>query len=139
MNEFIKFEGYYVEYGPGGGVNVGTPSTHITLGNGTTVEIPTPFMRIDRNLAITPAIVPDGESALRIDFTRWSPLRFGTDLTAGFPFNFPTQDLAVRVARAFDADPRTSWRDTPDAIGTWLRAWVADNEQDLSLPPGGAR
>lgn len=139
MNQFIKFEGHYVEHGPGGGVSVGTAGSGITLSNGTTVEIPTPFIRIDRNLGIVPAIVPDGDAALRIDFTRWSPLRFGIDLTAGFPFNFPSQDLAVKVARAFDADPRTTWRDTPDAIGAWLRTWGADNGLGLDLPAGGAR
>jgi hypothetical protein len=137
VSDFIKFECHYMEYAPGGGVSVGTAGTAITLGNGTTVEIPTPFIRLDSNLGIIPAIAPDGDAALRIDFTRWSPLRFGQDLTAGFPFNFATQDLAVKVARAFDVDPRTTWRDTPAAIEAWLRTWGADNGFNFGASAAG--
>jgi hypothetical protein len=137
MNDYVQFDGYYTEH-VRGGVSVGTVGMVSTLGNGTTVSIPTPFIRIGGNLGIIPAIDPDGDASLRIDFTRWSPVRYGQDLTAGFPFNFPSQDLAVKVARAFDADPRTTWRDAPDAIGAWLRTWGADNGLNFGSP-GGAR
>jgi hypothetical protein len=135
MDAYIKFEGHYVEHVPGG-MSVGSVTGIGKLGNGTTVEVPRPFISIGNNLGVTPVVEPDGQTSLRIDFARWSPLRYGQPITAGFPFNFASQDLAVRVARAFDADPQTSWRDPIDAIASWLRAWLADQQIDHNLPSG---
>lgn len=133
MDAYIKLEGYFTEHIPDG-VSVASPTAIARLGNDTTVEVPRPFIAIGNNLGITPAIEADGETSLRIDFARWSPLRYGCDFTAGFPFNFADQGLAVRVARAFDADPNTSWRDPVGAIESWLRAWLADQKVDAAVP-----
>ncbi|WP_219414154.1 hypothetical protein [Pseudonocardia nigra] len=135
MDAYIKFEGYFTEH-IRNGVSVGCPTAMVRLGNDTTVEIPRPFIAIGNNLGITPAIEPDGETSLRIDVTRWSPLRYGHPITAGFPFNFAGQELAVRVTRAFDADPNTSWRDPATAIRLWLRTWLDGQGLGSPLPAG---
>lgn len=85
-----------------------------------TVEMPIPFVPIGGGLAVTPTVTNDGDSALRIDLTRWSPAYVGIDVVAVFPGSFTSQSIAVKVAREFDADPTTSWSD-PASIRDWLR------------------
>lgn len=120
MRTHLKLEGHYIEHVPGG-ISVGAVATTVTLNGDLVVELPALFLPIGNGLAITPVVVPDGDTAVRIDFTRWSPLRYGTRDTARFPLNLTGQDLAVRVARAFDADPRTSWHCTAEEAMQWLR------------------
>ncbi|GAB3380781.1 hypothetical protein [Amycolatopsis echigonensis] len=123
---YIKLQGHYTEQTPGG-LDLGTINQTVQLGNGTAVELPAPFLPINQHLAIAPVITADGDSAARIDFGRWSPLRYGGDGLAFFPCNFHRQDVAVRVARAFDADPAADWDDTYDQKIAWLHAWGDEN------------
>lgn len=123
----IKLDAHYVERSYVGAVHL-----TIALNNGTTVIFPAPFLPLTSSLAITPVVVPDGDAGLRIDFTRWSPLRYGVTNAARFPVSLPSQELAARVARAFDADPATTWADTPDQVMAWLRSWTAANNLALT-------
>ncbi len=120
MRTHLKLDGHYTGH-VRGGISVGAVAITLDLSNDLVVELPAPFLPIGDGLAVTPAVVPDGDSAVRIDFTRWSPLRYGTRGAARFPVNFVGQDVAVRVARAFDADPRASWHCTADEAMEWLR------------------
>jgi hypothetical protein len=123
---YLKVVGHYVRQSPNR-VSVGNIGLTITLGNQTTVEFPVPFVPIDNRLGIAPVIAPNGETKLEIDFSRWSPVRTGPDVVAVFPMNFTDQSLAVKVGRAFDADPATSWTDPVPSISNWLRTWGPDN------------
>ncbi len=123
---YIKLHSHYTNDFPDG-VHVGAIGMSTKLGNGTAVELPIPFIPISHNLGIAPGMVPDGQTALRIDFTRWAPVRYGRDLVTQFPFHFTTQEMAVKVARAFDTDPATHWRSGFDEIDAWLRTWGPAN------------
>jgi hypothetical protein len=133
---YIKLEANYTEHVPGG-MSIGNVGLTTTLNNGTRVEFPMPFVSIGNGLAITPAVNPNGDAGLRMDFTRWTPLRYGANRTAGFPLEFRSQDLAVRVARAFDADPSTRWGCTADEARAWLNTWAAANPALFPVPEGG--
>ncbi|OKJ93838.1 hypothetical protein [Amycolatopsis sp. CB00013] len=124
---YIKLTAHYAEQS-GGRVAVGAWHLYITLKNGTKVDFPAPFVPLNETLAVTPVIEPDGDAGVRIDFTRWSPMRYGVAGSTGFPMWMSSQEMAVRVARAFDADPATRWSDSPDDIRTWLRSWLAAND-----------
>jgi hypothetical protein len=69
---------------------------------------------------------------VRIDFSRWVPLRYGGAAPACFPLFLSSQELAARVARAFDADPGTRWTDTPEQMKAWLLTWAAANDVRVS-------
>ncbi|RSM58959.1 hypothetical protein DMH03_23970 [Amycolatopsis sp. WAC 01376] len=129
---YIKLAAHYVDQS-GGRIAVGAWQLYITLNNGTTVDFPAPFVALDATLAVTPVIEPDGDAGVRVDFTRWSPLRYGVSGSTGFPVWLSSQELAVRVARAFDADPATRWSDSPDDIRTWLRSWAVTNDVPLTV------
>jgi hypothetical protein len=131
---FMKLEGHYLE-STRAGLSVGAVAMQIRLSDGTDVNLPVPFVSIGGNLAVCPQIAVDGDSGLRIDFTRWSPLRYGTDATVRFPVDIRPQSLAIRVARAFDADPSTSWHDQPADMLAWLRTWGPAN--GLNVPGEG--
>ncbi|KFU82928.1 hypothetical protein SAMN04489729_4240 [Amycolatopsis lurida] len=118
----IKLDAHYVERSCVGAVHLS-----IALNDGTTVVFPAPFLPLTASLAITPHFAPEGDSGLRIDFTHWSPMRYGLTDTARFPVALPSQELAMRVARAFDADPATTWTDPPEQMQAWLRSWTATN------------
>jgi hypothetical protein len=109
------------------GFGFGTAESTFIFDGGLTVQVPTPFVPISDELAVTPAIAKDGADALRIDLTSWSPLRYGPRGTHGFPFTFQGQEGAAKVCRAFDADPRMSWQHTTGEIETWLREWGPPN------------
>jgi hypothetical protein len=123
---FMKLEGHYIEQTPKG-FGVGSISTTITLGNGTTVEMPIPLIPIGNNLAVTPALTADGDTGVRVDFSRWTPTRYGRAGAALFPRWYADQSIAVKVCRAFDADPTVSWDSPLDAIHAWATAWVQQN------------
>ncbi|MBP2322408.1 hypothetical protein JOF56_002793 [Kibdelosporangium banguiense] len=123
---YIKLVGHYVHQLPDH-ISVGNVGFQITLGNGTVVEFPAPFVPINPRLGIAPLVVPNGETGVAIDFSRWSPIRTGPDVIAKFPLNFSDQSMAVKVGRAFDADPATSWTDPVSSVTTWLRTWGPAN------------
>lgn len=123
MTSYIRLEAHYLENVPGG-VRVGAFSMPIEVGTDMKVDFPAPFVAIGGGLAVAPQVEVDGV-ALRIDLTRWAPMRTGP---AGgmWPFNIAPQDLAIRITRAFDADRSTTWQDSSDAIAAWLRRHAAD-------------
>ena len=123
---FLKLDAHYVHQNSDG-LHIGAIGLTIALGDGTTVQIPTPFVPIGNDLGIAPAVVADGATALRIDFAQWTPVRYGRDIVAAFPYRFPRQETAVVVARAFDADPATHWRSDTAAMTAWLRSWGSAN------------
>lgn len=122
----IKLVAHYAKR-TGASFDFGTTESTFVFDDGLTVQIPTPFLAISDELGITPAVVKDGAAALRIDLTRWSPMRYGARGSHGFPFVFTGQDAAAKVCRAFDADPRTDWRQTVGEIEAWLREWGPPN------------
>jgi hypothetical protein len=126
MDTLIQLTAHYQEHVPGG-ISIGAPKMTIRLGNGTTVETSVLFLPIGNNLAITPVVTLDGDTALRIDLSRWCPMRYGTDCSRSMPFGFTSQQLAIRIARAFDADPATRWSDDTPAMTAWLKQWSAAN------------
>jgi hypothetical protein len=106
----------------------------------TAVQLPVPFIPIGNGLAIAPAIDQDGETALRVDLARWAPAHVSSDLVAVLPINFNAQSMAVQVARAFDADPTTSWSASLSEVTDWLIAWGPANglNVDALAGDGGA-
>jgi hypothetical protein len=126
MSTFLKLNAYVTEQNRQG-VAVAAPTVTVALGNGTTVEIPVPFVRIDVYLAVVPHMSIDGETGVRTDLSRWSPAYISAQQMVIFPVNFDGQAVAVRAARAFDADPATSWNDSPDQMAAWLREWGPAN------------
>jgi hypothetical protein len=126
MSTFLKLTAYVTEQNRNG-VAVAAPSATVELGNGTTVEIPLPFVPIGGVLALVPRISTDGETGVRTDLSRWSPAIVSTQLMNIFPANFENQATAVRVARAFDTDPNTSWSDPRDQMVAWWREWAPAN------------
>jgi hypothetical protein len=127
---YINLEAHYIEH-VRGGVSVGSVAMTLALGNGTTVSLPAPFVRLNSTLAVAPVITPDGDAGARIDFSRWLPLRYGGAGPVCFPMFLTSQALAARVAHAFDADPGTRWTDTPEQIKAWLLTWAAANNVAL--------
>jgi hypothetical protein len=126
VNTHLKLEAHYTER-TGGSFSFGTTEMTFAFGSGLTVQMPIPFLPIGEELGIVPAITVDGDSALRLDFTRWSPLRYGFRGVHGFPFTFTGQEFAAKVCRAFDADLQMTWRHTNAEIEAWLRRWGPAN------------
>lgn len=116
----LKLVGHY-EQQVRGGVAVGALSQDVTVGDGDTVQVPILFSPISDHLAVAPAIAADGAHALRVDLTRWAPMRYGPGASVVFALNFIGLDLATRVARALDADPRASWHWPAQDARTWCR------------------
>lgn len=129
---YIKPEAHYTIH-HGRGVHIGAVSLTTVLAGDLTVDMPIPFVALTDTLAVCPSIEADGDTAMRIDFTNWAPLRYGAAGAARFPFRLNSQALAVRVARAFDADPAIDWSDTPERIEAWLTSWLAANTASLSI------
>jgi hypothetical protein len=121
---YMKLVSHYTLHIPGG-MSVGNLELTTDLGNGNTVTVPLPFIALGSDIGISPVIEPDGDAALRIDLTRWSPVRYDSDFTARFPFSISDQATAAKVARAFDADPAITWHSTVTEIRTWLDTWLA--------------
>ncbi|MEV6644553.1 hypothetical protein [Amycolatopsis sp. NPDC051371] len=128
---YIKLEAHYTIH-ISGGVHIGAVNLTTVLAGDLTVDMPIPFLALTDTLAVFPSIEADGDTAMRIDFTHWSPLRYGAAGAARFPFALTSQELAVRVARAFDADPAVDWSDTRERIEAWLNAWLAANTARVS-------
>ena len=126
MSTFLKLNAYVTEQNRQG-MAVAAPSITIGLGNGTTVDFPVPFLQISGHLALVPRISVVGEAGVRIDLSRWSPACVSAAQMVIFPARFDTQVAAVKAARAFDADPATSWNDSPDQMAAWLRGWGPAN------------
>lgn len=120
----IQLTAHVVEPNPVG-IRITAPTADYVLGDGTTINLPVPFMPAAGPLVITPEIALDGEAGLRLDFTRWSPMRLGAD-GGRFPFTFTGQALAIRIGRAYDADPTTTWRYDVPAAARWLRRHAAE-------------
>jgi hypothetical protein len=123
---YIKLHGYFTKSIPDG-IATGTVSSTVVLKNGDTVEIPLPFVPTSDTVGVAPNFELSGDAGIRLDFTRWIPVRTGTDLTAGFPMYFTDQALAVKIGRAFEDDPTTSWRDPAEVIQAWVQTWLAAN------------
>ncbi|MGB3444463.1 MAG: hypothetical protein WBA97_37470 [Actinophytocola sp.] len=126
MSTFLKLNAFTTEHSRQG-VSVTNPSVTVELGNGTTVEFPAPFVPVSGYLAVVPAISADGETGVRADLSRWSPAYISGRLVVVFPVHFSDQATAVRAARAFDANPDTSWTDSFDQKMAWLREWGPEN------------
>jgi hypothetical protein len=120
---YIKLDGHYTIDRPGN-FFVGAVRLTIKLGNGTTVEMPVPFLPLGDGLAISPCTVLEGADSLRFDFGNWMPLTYRDGQVARIPFAVAGQDVAVRACRAFDADPSTGWHDNYEQIAAWLSAWA---------------
>ncbi|GAB3462514.1 hypothetical protein [Actinophytocola sediminis] len=123
MSTYIKMDGYVAVARPGG-VLVTTLTLIIALPNGSTVEFPALLLPIGAGLAITPAIRTGVDGEVCLDFTRWSPARVDGDLSVRFPVVCADQATAVAVARAFDADPATSWRDPVTVMVEWANRFA---------------
>lgn len=123
---FVKLAGHYVEHVPGG-VSIGSLSSTIALGNGTTVEMPLPFVPIGPSLAVVPTLMRAGDASVQVDFSRWSPARYGDRGLATFPRWYADQAVAVRICRAFDADPALSWTSPAEEITAWAIRWENEN------------
>lgn len=127
MSTFLKLNAFTAEPTHQGGVSITSPTVTVELGNGTTVEFPSPFVTISGYLAVVPAISADGETGVRADLSRWSPAYISTQLLVVLPIHFSDQTTAVRAARAFDTSPNTSWTDSRDQQIAWLREWAPAN------------
>jgi hypothetical protein len=125
---YLKLHGYFTKSIPGG-IATGTVSMTITLKNGDTIEFPLPFVPADSTIGVAPAVELSGDAGIRLDFTRWAAVRTDTNLTAGFPFYFADQAVAVKVGRAFEADPTTSWTDSAADVRAWLTKWGSASQQ----------
>jgi hypothetical protein len=123
---YIKLEAHYTIH-HSRGVQVGAVRLTTVLAGDLTVDMPIPFLALNDTLGVCPSIEPDGDTAMRVDFTNWSPLRYGAAGAARFPFTLNSQAVAVQVARAFDGDPGVDWSDAPERIEAWLHAWLAAN------------
>ncbi|GAB1508187.1 hypothetical protein [Actinophytocola sp. KF-1] len=126
MSTFLKLNAYVTEQNRQG-VAVAAPTITLTLGDGTTVEFPVPFVPVGGHLALVPRISVVGETGVRVDLSRWSPAYVSAAHMVIFPARFDSQAVAVRVARGFDADPATSWNDPRDQMAAWLREWGPAN------------
>lgn len=114
------------------GLAVVNMTARFTLGSGHIVEVPIPYLPIGGDLVLTPFMAAEGESNIRIDTTRWSPGYIGAKASVRFPLNFGSEEVAIRVGRAFDADPTTSWDDKMAEMIEWFRGWGPANGFDTS-------
>lgn len=121
MSSYIRLDGHVVTEVPGG-VKVSALTVQMPLDNEMTVEMPIPFVPIGGGLAITPALRRDGRR-VSLDFTRWTPANLTDEQKALHPAEFHSQTEAVEAARAFDADPATSWLDSDAHMLAWSMAW----------------
>lgn len=126
MSRFLKLNSYITERNSRGMV-VAAPSVTIGFPDGTTVDFPVPFTHISGSLAVVPRMTIDGDIGVRVDLAHWSPAHVTVAQTALFPADFDDQATAVRVGRAFDVDPATSWNDTFNQKVAWLREWGPAN------------
>ena len=108
------------------GVALSGISRTVTFEDGTAFEVPLPFLPIGDDLVLTPKVIVDGDKALRIDLTRWCPSIVSQWVTATLPVDCD-QALAVRMARAYHADPATSWTDPVANVSAWVGTWAAAN------------
>jgi hypothetical protein len=131
MTTFLKLHGHTVEQFPGG-LSVIAIARTFTFADGTAVEFPLPFLPIGNDLVITPAVKVNGDKTLTVDLSRWAPGLAAQRGVAVFPLNFGTQADAVKVARAYHADPATSWTDPLPTVLAWLRTWGSANGLNLT-------
>lgn len=123
---YIKLDGHLVNQ-TYQGLTIAAIGQTFHFDNGTVVEFPTPFVPVGDPLVIVPVVVKDGDTGLRVDLTRWCPGHVGNGLTAVLPVDVPGQALAARIAKAFHADPATTWRDSVGQVIAWLRVWAPAN------------
>jgi hypothetical protein len=121
---YIKLDGHWINHIPGC-VQVATASVTMPLPGGLTVEMAGPFVPLGNDLAITPVFEADGEHAVRMRLDLWHPMHLNPVIR--FPLSLKGQEIAVRIARDFDADPATRWDCTADEAMAWCLAWEAAN------------
>jgi hypothetical protein len=112
----------------GGVATIGMHRTFtFTFTDGTVFEVAVPFLPIGGNLVITPKFaVNDDDKTLTVDLTRWCPGIVSEQLVTALPVDCG-QATAVRVTRAYDADPTTSWTDPVSKVSAWMLAWASTN------------
>ncbi|ALG05778.1 hypothetical protein [Kibdelosporangium phytohabitans] len=122
---FVRMVGYQLHTHPDG-VAVTDLSASVTLGDGTVVVMPAPFVHIGHRLGVCPAIEPSGDTGIVFDLSRWAPVYLDGEAQTMFPFHITGQGVAATIARAFHADPATSWSDPRERVETWLRSHGPD-------------
>ncbi|MEU0885545.1 hypothetical protein ABZ345_43770 [Lentzea sp. NPDC005914] len=127
MPNFLQLHSHFVQRHPGG-IGVNTLRSTLALGDGTTVSWELPSLPIDSGLVLVPAVYTEGDTSLRVDFSRWTPGFCGNGFGALLPFTTTDQAQAVRLARAFHAAPDTSWRDSAEKVAAWVRSWREADE-----------
>jgi hypothetical protein len=125
MTAFLKLHAYTTEQSDGGVCITGISRTFM-FNDGIAMDVPIPFLPIGNDLVLTPQVDVDGDQTLRVNLTLWCPGTASPRLVASLPVHCD-QATAVRVARAYDADPATSWTDPASTVATWLSAWAAAN------------
>ncbi|MBM7861897.1 hypothetical protein [Lentzea nigeriaca] len=120
MSNFLQLHSHFVQQQPGG-VSVNYMRTTLQLGNGTTVSFQLPALPIGDGLVLAPVVYTEGQTSIRMDFSRWTAGMCGNGVGALLPFSTTDQAHAVRVCRAFHAAPDTSWTDSTDTAAAWLR------------------
>lgn len=123
---YTQLQAHYVRQ-EHGGLNVGSVSVTVQLADGDTVVLPIPFLPINDQIGVAPVMehgVNDG-STVRVDFSRWQPICLRDGDAGCVPLVAGDQGEAVRLARAFDADPATSWKDSPSGVEAWRQSYDA--------------
>jgi hypothetical protein len=103
---------------------------HLTLGDGTSVDIAVPYVALDggngAGLAIAPLLTA-GVTGLSIDLQQWMAMYISPETTQFFTAASFDQPTAIRVARAWHADPATNWSDPHTEQVRWLQTWAPAN------------
>lgn len=123
---YTQLQAHFLRQVPGG-VSVSNLTATVKLADGNTVVFPIPFMPINDELGVSPVIehtTADG-STLRVDFSQWQPICLRDGEAGCLPIAARDQAEAVKLTRAFDADPATSWNDSPSAVQAWRQTYTA--------------
>lgn len=134
MTNYIQLHGHKVEQLPTG-INVYNASRTLTLGDGSAVQFPLPFLPIVRDLVIVPAVHVEGQTGIRIDVGQWTPARITAKAWRSLPFSVSSQAIAAQVCQAFDAALDTSWDASAGQQSVWLNAWCESNGIGVSPTP----
>lgn len=88
-----------------------------------TYGIPIGFVKVSDHpvVFVRPKIVPNGRVA-EIQFDSWWVVN--PEAGRELPAAAKDMDLAVRLAREFNADPAVSWSSTDEDMKAWLMAFI---------------
>jgi hypothetical protein len=119
MPAYLSLQGNFAVLGGA----TGSARMRYHLGDRTVVELDAPFLPLNGRLVLVPVCEADGPTGLRIDLSQWQPGCIGPRALSVLPVALRDQAIAAEVARAFDADPHTSWQRIDETtVVRWLKA-----------------